>query len=178
MPTSLSQAELAKLLMQHRASLYGYLFACVRDHNDAEDLLQTVSMVATESLGQLRDADGFLPWAREIARRRVLAHFRKSRREVPVDPEVAQRLAEAAERLENKEPASDQMVALKACLEELSEENRELICLRYDNSVNNVEALALQFGRSVQGIYAKLKRLKALLRECVERRLSTEGTSS
>ena len=29
------QAVVARLLLQHRAALYGYIFACVRNHADA-----------------------------------------------------------------------------------------------------------------------------------------------
>src|SRR5689334_6364908 len=95
---ALRQGEVARLLMQHRAALYGYIFACVRNHADAEDILQNVSVAVTESIDRLTSEDGFLPWAREIARRRVLAHRRTARREQPCDPDLVRRLAEAAER--------------------------------------------------------------------------------
>src|SRR5262249_28988856 len=99
---SLRQGQVARLLMQHRTALYGYIFACVRNHDDAEAILQNVSVAVTESIGQLHDDQGFLPWAREIARRRVLAHRRQARREMPLDPEVVRRLAEAAGQVEDE----------------------------------------------------------------------------
>ena len=73
---ALQQGQVARLLMQHRATLYGYIFACVRNHADAEDILQNVCVAVTESIDRLTSEDGFLPWAREIARRRILAHRR------------------------------------------------------------------------------------------------------
>src|SRR5688572_4299240 len=99
------QGMVARLLMQHRTALYGYIFACVRNHADAEDILQTVSVVVTESIDQLDSESGFLPWAREIARRRVLAHRRTARREQALDPDLVRQLAEAADRVEEKQPA-------------------------------------------------------------------------
>lgn len=168
------QAQVAGLLMQHRTTLYGYILACVRNHADAEDILQNVSMAVTESVDQLKDLSGFLPWAREIARRRILAHYRRSRREVPMDPDLARHLAEAAERIETKE-SSEHLEALQQCLERLPEESRELICLRYDSSISGLEVLAERFGRSIQSIYARVKRIKVLLRQCVEKRLKSEG---
>src|SRR5436853_4218099 len=102
------QGQVARLLMQHRAALYGYIFACVRNHDDAEDILQNVCVAVTESIDQLKDESGFLAWAREIARRRVLAHRRQARRERPLDPEVVQRLCEAAAHVEAEEPADVQ----------------------------------------------------------------------
>src|SRR5206468_12369395 len=95
---SLRQGQVARLLMQHRTALYGYIFACVRHHDDAEDIFQNVSVAVTESISQLTDEAGFLPWAREIARRRILAHRRSVRREQPFDPELVRRLADAADR--------------------------------------------------------------------------------
>ncbi len=171
---TLPQGQVARLLMHHRTALYGYIFACVRNHADTEDILQNVSVAVTESIGQLTDEKGFLPWAREIARRRVLAHRRTAKREQPLDPELLLRLAEASDRVESQLPASDQRAALMACLESLPNQSRRLIAMRYDGSVAGMSELAQRFGRSVQGIYAQVKRIKAALRECVERRLALE----
>jgi RNA polymerase sigma-70 factor (ECF subfamily) len=167
--------QVTRLLMQHRTALYGYIFACVRNHDDAEDIFQNVAVAVTESIARLTDETGFLPWAREIARRRILAHRRSLRRELPVDPEVAWRLAEAADRVERTQPASTQRAALTACLESLPVESRRLILMRYDSSATSAEELAALFGRSVPGIYSRIKRIKMALRDCVERRLAAEG---
>src|ERR1051326_7352248 len=59
--TSLRQGQITRLLMQYRTALYGYIYASVRNHPDAEDIFQNVSVAVTESLGQLRDEAGFLP---------------------------------------------------------------------------------------------------------------------
>lgn len=168
------QAEAARLLMQHRTALYGYVYACVRNHADAEDILQNVSVAVIQSFAQLTAPGGFLPWAREIARRRVLAHRRLGKREQPFDPELVRCLAEAAEALERTQPASAQHAALLACLESLPPETRRLITLRYDEASGGAEELAAHFGRSVQAIYAHIKRTKLALRACVERRLALE----
>src|SRR5262245_55684623 len=147
---TVGQGQVARLLMQHRTSLYGYIFACVRNHTDAEDILQNVSVAVTESIDQLRDESGFLPWAREITRRRILAHRRTSRREQPLDPDVLRSLAEAAGRVEEEEPTSEYQAALMACLDSLPPESRQLIAMRYDGSAADAQALAGRFGRSVQ----------------------------
>jgi RNA polymerase sigma-70 factor len=157
--------------------LYSYVYACVRSHHDAEDILQNVSVVVIESLGQLRDEAGFLPWAREIARRSALAHCRKGRRETTLDPELVQRLAEAADDLDREYTVSDHRAALLACLDELPPHSRDLLARRYDGSSGDARALAARFGQTVQAFYARIKRIKALLRDCVSRRLATEALS-
>jgi RNA polymerase sigma-70 factor (ECF subfamily) len=170
----LDQRDAARLLTRHHTALYGYIYACVRSHHDAEDILQNVSVVVIESLATLRDEAGFLPWAREIARRCSLAHCRKHRRTQTLDPELVQRLAEAADALERDTPADDHREALLACLEQLPPASRDLLARRYDGESGDAADLAARFGRSVQGIYAQIKRIKAALRDCVSRRLAPE----
>ncbi len=45
--------------------------------------------------------------------------------------------------------------------------------MRYDGSADAQE-LAARFGRTVQSVYAQIKRIKTALRECVARRLALE----
>lgn len=170
----LDQGQAARLLMQHRTNLYAYIFACVRNHPDAEDILQNVSVAVMESLGQVNDESGFVPWAREVARRRILALQRSQRRWQPVDPEVVARLAEVAALNECAPESSHLRAALMACLEKLPADNQRLIAMRYDGSVKDIAELANQFGRSVQAVYAQIKRIKAILRDCVSHRLELE----
>jgi RNA polymerase sigma-70 factor (ECF subfamily) len=131
-------------------------------------------VAVTESIGQLRDEIGFLPWAREIARRRVLAYRRTARREQVLDPELVRRLAEAAERVEAESGSSLHQAALMECLEGLPQESRRIITMRYDGSAKDVAAIASRLGRSVQSVYAQIKRIKLALRDCVTRRMSLE----
>ena len=55
-----------------------------------------------------------------------------------------------------------------------SMKRRRLLAQRYTAGSGGAEGLARRFGRSVQAIYALIKRLKVLLRDCVERRLGKE----
>lgn len=168
------QGQIARLLMHHRTALYAYIYACVRNHADAEDILQNVSVAVTESIDRLTDETGFLPWAREIARRRILAHRRSHQREQAFDPELLCRLAEAAERVEETTASSAHRAALLGCLDKLPPRSRRLIAMRYAGSIKGMGELAARFGRTVQGIYAQVKRIKARLRDCVQRRLAVE----
>lgn len=165
-------SAVALMLIEHRVALLGYLLSCVRQHADAEDLFQEVSLAATKSAGDLKSRDGFLPWAREIARRRVLAHFRKSKRLTPVDPELATRLAETAAAMEAQADIPARIEALHSCLDALPMESRRLIALRYEDNRRPIETIASQFGRTVQATYAILKRSRILLRECVTRKMT------
>jgi RNA polymerase sigma-70 factor (ECF subfamily) len=159
--------------MRHQTALRSYLLAAVRHHAEAEELLQDVSVAVMESLSQLRDEQGFLPWAREIARRRVLACRRESSRMRAVDPDLIVTLAEAAERVERQTPTSRIQDVLRQCLDGLPSQSRHIVLQRYRDA-GGIEILAKRLQRSVQAVYAILKRIKKNLRDCVERRLAEE----
>src|SRR5215510_4591025 len=72
--------EVLRLLLEHRDSLFGYIYAIVRDFHVAEDLFQESSVAVCQSATDFQLGTSFGAWAREIARRRVLAYFRTSRR--------------------------------------------------------------------------------------------------
>ena len=169
------QADVAGLFMRHRNALYSFIHAIVRSHADAEDILQTVAIAAMESADQLNDEIGFLPWAREIARRRIMPHLRAIRREQACDPDLVQSLADAAMRIDAVEPMGPQQAALRDCLDRLPKNSRELIAARYDKT-GDAEQLAEKFGHtSAQSVYARIKRIKRALRKCVEKRLLREA---
>ena len=168
----LGTTDVARLLIENRPRLMAYLVSCVRNYVDAEDLFQEVSVAAIDSAKDVRSPDEFMPWAREIARRRVLAHFRKSNRLTPIDPELAQRLAETAAMLDQSDSVPARVEALYSCLESLPRDIQKLVALRYEDGRRPIEAIAAEFGRSIQATYAILKRTRILLYECVVRKLS------
>jgi RNA polymerase sigma-70 factor (ECF subfamily) len=129
----------------------------------------------TESIERLQNESGFLRWAREIARRRILEYRRGRRREQFLDPVLLNRLAEAADRVDRAAPdEEEQRAALAQCLESLPSYSRRLIQMRYDGSVADMNELADRLGRTVHSVYAQVKRIKIALRECVARRLARE----
>ncbi len=173
------RSKVAALLMRHHDALYAYILACLRSHNDVDDVLQNVSIAVIETEDPPTEDGQFLAWSREIARRRVLEHWRKSKRLLPVDPTIAQRLADAAARLDGSEadPDNPRRDALMNCLESLPPESQQLIAARYDGSADDVAELAKRFGRSEQGVYSLLYRIRNALRSCVDQKLASEAQS-
>ncbi|MCF6312983.1 MAG: sigma-70 family RNA polymerase sigma factor [Verrucomicrobiales bacterium] len=170
-------ATITRLLLEHRSALMAYILAAVRNHADADDIFQESSLAIATSFSQLRDESGFLPWAREIARRRILAHVRKNKHLLLIDDELLDQLSQAAARIDQQDlqRKESQHSVLRTCLEQLPTESRRLIAMRYDQPTPPVESIARQFGRSLQGTYALLKRIRLVLRDCVDNKLSQEG---
>lgn len=170
------QAEVAALLMKHRTDLYAYLLAALRNHHDAEDVLQEVALAASRSADQYRPGTDFRAWAREISRRRMLDFVRhRNRRAALLEPEVLESLESAARDAERDEPASDLRDALRECIRKLEGAARRAVALRYGSSMK-VGGIAETLGRSVQATYALLKRTRQTLRSCAEQTM-TRGTA-
>lgn len=165
----------AAMLIENRDALYAYVLACVRSHVDADDVMQNVSMAVIQSDDAPEEPHRFVAWAREIARRRVLEHYRTSRRLVPVDPNVVARLSEAAARVDAEQSGQTRREALLECLERLPPESQQLLAARYDGSSTDAVHLARRFGRSEQGVTSLLYRLRRALRDCIQQRLHLEN---
>ena len=170
------RSEKTRLVMQHRTALYSYIFSCVKDHTDAEDILHDVCVITIESFEQLKEKDAFFPWAREIAFHQVLAYLKKKKKETPFNPHVVAALADAVNEVEQNQPRMNFRDAMMKCLDKLPPKSRELIMLRYDDSEEGVTGIASQFGKSVHSIYSQLKRIKTVLRDCVAKQLASEVT--
>ena len=165
-----ARAGLAHMLAKYRPSLYGYILACVRDHEDATHVWQQVARAVTEWSGEVPSEHGFLSWAREIARAKVIGSASLQPHKRPVDPVLAQRLAEAAARTEAVRPTSQYQEALLSCLDNLPPRGRLLLAMRYDDAGVGLGDLAARLGRGVPATLGMLKQIKRLLRDCVERR--------
>ena len=88
---------------------------------------------------------------------------------------MLQSLAEAADELERTSPSSLHGDALMACLDRLPPRSRRLMTQRYAGGCADTHELARRMGRSVQAVYAQVKRIKLALRNCVQRRLAAEA---
>lgn len=165
----------AALLMRHTDTLYGYILACLRNRHDADDVLQSVAVVIVGAADAPTEDEGFLRWAREIARRRILEFHRVNGRMQVLDPHLVQRLADAAEWAGETRAALDRREALLKCVEKLPADAREVLLHRYGERQLSMEQIAVLVGRSVDGITSYLYRVRAALRNCVDRRLTAEG---
>ncbi len=122
--------------------LFGYLVNTVRDHALAEDILQSTWLKAIAALPDFTARGGGVSaWLFTIAKNECREHWRKSGRETPLDDEAHDRAADAAENHEEK-------LLIEQTLAALSENDREILRLRYvaDLSMNEIaQVLKLNF---------------------------------
>ncbi len=162
--------EIVRLLMEHRSTLFAFIYASVRDYDIAEEVLQDVSVVICEDSDSFELGTNFGAWAREIARRRILAYYRSSKRfPDPLSDEELRNLQAGFDAVDDVS-VKQRMASLVKCLESLKPFAKRLVQLRYASRCSLCE-ISRQVGRQPESVRKALYRTRQSLRECIERRL-------
>ena len=164
-----------RLLEQEAQDLASFVLALVADRHQADDLFQATCLELWRIRSTFRPGTNFGAWSRTVARLQVQRFWRKrSRERLAFSSEAVDRIAEAYE----AEPAAPDRQpmrrALDACLDTLSQPQRDLLRRRYNDGAR-VESLARETGRSTGGLKMVLMRLRRKLAQCVKARLSQEA---
>lgn len=162
----------ARSQLSVRAFLVGYL----SDRSSIDDCIQEVALLAWKKGPRGKaESEHFLAFCLACARRIAMSEVRKKyrHRSCQLSEETAASLADTVARKEQEEmtESSVRIAALQGCLEALEPAPRRLLELRYtskDQTALQQEAKAT--GKSIDAIYKKLERLRALLRDCVTRK--------
>ena len=162
-----------RLLVQNQKRIYGLILALVPNGPDADDILQEACSVMWRRFDEFEQGTNFSAWALRIARFQVMAYYtnQKRKRARLTDENVEAMIDKLASRLEK---ADDRAAALDGCLGKLTERDRRLLILRYQEGASVTEA-AEQCGRSVPVIYKLLNRIHEQLLDCISRKLKPKG---
>jgi RNA polymerase sigma-70 factor (ECF subfamily) len=120
----------------------------------------------------------FHAWAKEIARRQVLQHYRtlRTRKTSPVpSEEMAELVSDVYLRHSpTRDELAEESAALRACMDEMPEKQRQVIRLRF-LAGQGYDSIA----RAIQGSEGAIRRMVArtrlLLMDCVRQRLGLAG---
>jgi RNA polymerase sigma-70 factor (ECF subfamily) len=165
-------AEFVRLLTQHEPRVYGYILSLVPNWADADEILQETNVRLWEQYGEFKPGADFGAWACTIAHFQILT-FRKreQRRKRQFSPQFVDLVAQ--EFAAQSQVADERLQALEMCLQTLSPQQRQLLEGCYSGSVS-IKKLAEQLGRSIPGTYKALARIRELVHECIQRRMSGE----
>jgi len=161
-----------QLLARHEPVIRAYLRSLVYRAADVDELMPDVALVAWRKFSSLEDHAAFPRWACVIARYEVLRFRRdKARDRLVLDEAIIARMAD--EGVEECALRERQMRALDECVDALPAERRELLlaCYRPDSLIKDI---AHRSGRSVDGLYQLLRRIRLDLQRCVEGVLTQE----
>lgn len=173
--SSADDEAFVQLLSRHEPVVRAYLRGLLSTMEEVDELMPEVALVAWRKFAELEDRGAFAKWACVIARYEVLRHRRdKARDRLVLDEDVIARLAAEAE---DETPQTEaQMRALEACLQKLPEERRKLVLGCYTPGVAMKE-IAARTGRSEDGLYQLLRRIRLELQRCVQSVLKMEANT-
>jgi RNA polymerase sigma-70 factor (ECF subfamily) len=166
--TSLQQTApdpVAEFVQRHQSGLWRFLRLLGCRGQQAEEIAQDALVLALQR-GAHEAADGAAAFLRQTAKFLWLKEQRANRRR-------AERHAVAAELLWQRELEVDDgegwLLALDRCLEALPARSRQALDRTYRDGVGRKE-LGAELGIGEHGVRTLLQRLRASLRECIERR--------
>jgi RNA polymerase sigma-70 factor, ECF subfamily len=165
-----SKEEIAWQWTASLPSVAAYIRSFTHDFHDAQDILQDVSMAVVRKYAEYDQNKPFVAWAIGIARNELLAYRRrKSVYRQFFDDECFEKIGEAfAAAEEDLDPVLE---ALEKCMRQASGKGRWLLRLRYIEDLR-YEDIAKTLHVSVGSIKVGMHRLRAALRNCVERRMN------
>jgi RNA polymerase sigma-70 factor, ECF subfamily len=156
-------ADLESLWRDHGVDLQRFLRVLGASHTEAEDCAQEAFLQAIKTPPVPGNTAA---WLRTVAKNAYLKALRKTRKVIAVDmATIEQDWAAVA----GDDGAQSTVDALKQCISLLNDKERKALHLRYTLNASR-EVMAEDLGLSDGGIKNLLERVKAKLKECVERR--------
>ena len=166
----------SELIARHHSALYAYIFAIVRNREDAGDIFQSVCLVLWRKFETFQPGSSFFSWARQTAKL-VVRSFLRHKKKLPscVGEELLDAFAEIA--FEAQDEASEAyLTALRRCRGKLGAADEELLELRYVEGLGSRE-IADRLQRPQPSVCRSLNRIRNWLLECVEMELARQEHS-
>lgn len=132
------------------------------------DILQEVNMLVWEKRSQFSSGTNFKAWVFMFARNVTMKYQKRARRDKALmfAPETMEMLAE--EFMEDTQVLDERLPLLRRCLAKLGIEDRQLL-FRCNRKHGAIEECAKELGCTAASLRGTLFRLRAALRQCVER---------
>ena len=133
-----NREAISQLLERHTRRVRDYVRMMVKDNDVADDLTQEVLIKVVKVLdeGRYTDKGRFLPWVLRIAHNRVLDYFRAQKQDKTISESNAgfdilgsKDFAEPS--IEDNIISEQRAEEIRALIEELPEEQREVVKMRY-----------------------------------------------
>ena len=154
-----------------------YINAIVGQAHVTDDVLGDLTVLMAEKGGSFDVSKPLGPLLRGVARNLALQTLEKrSRSAACVDVSILDLVADELDALDETEAIAERKEALRACVEQLPEERRELVKLRYYEGTS-YEQISVRLRKTVESLYAVFYRIHHVLAECVQRKLGTGGAA-
>lgn len=164
------RANFLKLFLDHEVELRAYITANVRLRDRREDVFQEVATALWESFDRYDPQRSFRAWALGVARNKVLQMWEASKRDaMTFSPDVVELISRVNEDHDDRE--AEYLEALAKCMEKLKDPARQVLAMRYQSGLS-LEEIGQRIGRTLWAAHKTLSRTRAMLGDCVRRRLA------
>lgn len=161
-----------ELVTRHQSQLYGYIFALVRNREDADDLFQSVGLILWRKFDSFQPESSFVAWAGQTARFVVRNFLRGKKRQLHVSEELSAALSETT--TEGRSDATESYLdALNRCRSKLNVEDEGLLKLRYVEEFSTRQ-IADRMGRPQASVCNSLARIRRWLFDCIRAELARQ----
>ena len=168
------QSAISQLIERHSRRVRDYIRMLVKDHDLAEDIFQETFIKAVRVIdeGRYVDSGKFLSWILRIAHNQVIDYFRARKQDREVSESEAGfdmlgtlRFSEPTveDRLVGEQIAAD----VRALINELPEEQREVVRMRYYGNLSFKE-IAEQTGVSINTALGRMRYALINLRRLIK----------
>lgn len=165
-----------RLFTTHYSRLFGFVVALQPNLDDADDIMQEVSMRLWDKFDDFDPDTNFLAWSRQFVRHIVMNHrYSCARSKVFLDDKLVAQIActhdAADEWLELRREA------LAGSVSALNPSRKRLLshCLHRDGTLADVASVVRC---SVSALYKRLDRIREALESCVKLRLQADNSCS
>ena len=162
-------AEFVHELTSCQHWLRAFIRTLVVRADDADEVLQRTNLVLWAKADDFREGTNFTAWACQVARFEVMAfRTQHGRDRHQFGDAVIDAIATDAQ--QHPGILDDMRDYLKACLEELSPDERQMLGARYADG-GSVQAIAEREGRAPAAVSTALYRLRQSLLKCIRRKI-------
>jgi RNA polymerase sigma-70 factor, ECF subfamily len=170
MMTPTNEEEFISRLLMYQEDVYAYILTLLPCRADAEEVAQQTALVLWRCRDTYDSRRDFLPWAFGVARNEVRRRLRQpGAKLVCFSSEMVDELAIAREQLVSS--TAERRDALEACLGELGDSQREFVERCYQGR-QSIKSIAEEMVTTPTALYLRLHRLRKLLTDCVDRKLT------
>ncbi|MEM9110005.1 MAG: sigma-70 family RNA polymerase sigma factor [Planctomycetota bacterium] len=172
-PTQEQSEQLAVLWTQAQPVVSAYIRTLLPDYHQAEEVLQRVAVTLVRKFEAYDPDRAFVPWAIGFARFEVLRY----RRDHATDRHRFESdiVGQVAELYQSEDiDFAGWREALRSCVGRLQGRNREVLKLRYTQDESPTE-IAKEMNMSSNAVRQLLHRVRASLRQCIERAIAGKG---
>jgi RNA polymerase sigma-70 factor (ECF subfamily) len=165
----------ADLVIRYQSELYAYIFALVRNREDAGDLLQSVCLVLWRKFDSFQPQSSFFSWARQVAVFEVRNALKRKKLTTYVSDELLDVLIDSPDKTSH-DSSESYVDALRQCRSRLTAIDDDMLKLRYIEDLGTRQ-IADQLGRSQPSVCNSLMRIRRLLFECIRSELARQQRS-